>query len=260
MPHGFLQLGLPLSIGCGCGPAWCWIALTLVAILCGVAALRAPRITWVPLAIMWCMLGAWCALMEPHPAPRAGACFAFRRAASHCRGNSRGCGDRAHGDGASLNDDAPAAQDPAPELKQRIDLRVSSLETVTDTEDAQTPVSGGVRLIVRWPEGTATQNEAAAFQCGERVRANVRLLPPETYHDPGAWSREDFLVGQGVTSTGGVAIDSIESLGQTGSAGTLLACRLSGLQHATTSRLLALPAAMHRLPAPCDLLKTTPSC
>jgi len=239
---------------------WVWmrpslvlIALTLVAILCGVAALRAPRITWVPLAIMWCMLGAWCALMEPHPAPAPALASLSDGLLRTVEGTAVDAGTVRTETEQSLNDDAPAAQDPAPELKQRIDLRVSSLETVTDTEDAQTPVSGGVRLIVRWPEGTATQNEAAAFQCGERVRANVRLLPPETYHDPGAWSREDFLVGQGVTSTGGVAIDSIESLGLTGSAGTLLACRLSGLQHATTSRLLALPAAMHRLPAPLRL-------
>jgi len=239
---------------------WVWmrpslvlIALTLVAILCGVAALRAPRITWVPLAIMWCMLGAWCALMEPHPAPAPALASLSDGLLRTVEGTVVDAGTVRTETEQSLNDDAPAAQDPAPELTQRIDLRVSSLETVTDTEDAQTPVSGGVRLIVRWPEGTATQNEAAAFQCGERVRAVVRLLPPETYHDPGAWSREDFLVGQGVTSTGGVAIDSIESLGLTGSAGTLLACRLSGLQHATTSRLLALPAAMHRLPAPLRL-------
>ena len=45
------------------------IALALVAALCSVAALRAQRIAWLPLAIMWVLLGAWCGEMEPRPAP-----------------------------------------------------------------------------------------------------------------------------------------------------------------------------------------------
>jgi competence protein ComEC len=79
----------------------------------------------------------------------------------------------------------------------------------------------------------------------------VRLLPPEVYHDPGVWSREDFLVEQGITSTASVSIDRVERLGS--SPGLFLACRLGKLQHATAARLLALPAAMSRLPAPLRL-------
>ena len=55
---------------------WLWlrpslvlVALALVAVLCVVAALRAQRIAWLPLAVLWLLLGAWCAEMEPHPAP-----------------------------------------------------------------------------------------------------------------------------------------------------------------------------------------------
>src|SRR5580700_2518589 len=45
------------------------ILVLLVAALCGVAALRAQRIVWLPLATLWILLGAWCAEMEPQPAP-----------------------------------------------------------------------------------------------------------------------------------------------------------------------------------------------
>jgi competence protein ComEC len=79
----------------------------------------------------------------------------------------------------------------------------------------------------------------------------VRLLPPEVYHDPGVWSREDFLLGQGITSTASVKIDRVERLGR--SPGLFLPCRVSELQHATSARLLALPAATRRLPAPLRL-------
>ena len=48
---------------------------------------------------------------------------------------------------------------------------------------------------------TCQPSQPAPFQCGDRIRAIVRLLPPEIYHDPGVWSREDFLLDQGITST-----------------------------------------------------------
>src|ERR1035438_8303887 len=55
---------------------WLWlrpslvlVALALVAVLCALAAVRATRVAWLPLAILWLLLGAWCAWMEPHPAP-----------------------------------------------------------------------------------------------------------------------------------------------------------------------------------------------
>jgi hypothetical protein len=55
---------------------WVWLrpglvlaAMAPVTVLCGLAVLRAQRIAWLPLATLWCLLGAWCALMEPQPAP-----------------------------------------------------------------------------------------------------------------------------------------------------------------------------------------------
>jgi competence protein ComEC len=79
----------------------------------------------------------------------------------------------------------------------------------------------------------------------------VRLLPPEVYRDPGVWSRQDFLLDQGITSTATVSIDRVERLGPSSS--RFLACRLSGFQHASSARLLGLPAAMRHVPAPLRL-------
>src|SRR5580698_10199924 len=50
-------------------PSVVLIALALTAAVCIVAALRAQRIVWLPLAALWLLLGAWCGWMEPHPAP-----------------------------------------------------------------------------------------------------------------------------------------------------------------------------------------------
>ena len=92
----------------------------------------------------------------------------------------------------SLNNTDPnaepeaAAQPPdsaqnASRPSQTFELNASTLEVATDTDDVQLPVNGHVRLTVRWPAGA----EPAPFQCGDRIRAIVRLLPPEIYHDPG---------------------------------------------------------------------------
>ena len=115
----------------------------------------------------------------------------------------------------------------------------------------QSPIAGGVRLTVRWPEAFGNPASTAAFQCGDRVRAVVRLMQPEIYHDPGAWSRQDFLLDQGITSTAAVNVEGVDRVGAAGIAGTFLTCHISGMQRATTSRLLALPAAMRRFPRQC---------
>jgi competence protein ComEC len=146
---------------------------------------------------------------------------------------------------------SPAA--PAQKLTQRIDLRVSSIESVNDEDDVQVPAQGGVRLTVRWPS-----LPGQPIRCGELVRAVVRLLPPEVYRDPGAWNRQEYLLAQGITSTGTLNSERVEQLG-TGPASSsrwfdwrtaapALHCRLSEAQRTASNRLLALPAATRRLP------------
>jgi competence protein ComEC len=127
---------------------------------------------------------------------------------------------------------------------QRVDIAVSSIEVVTDDEDVQAATPGGLRLTVRWPEGEPV---ATGFHCGDHVRADARLMQPEVYRDPGAWSRKEYLLDQGITSTATVAVDRIKVLGSANERS--LACRISAWQHDASARILALPAAMHWLPA-----------
>jgi len=236
-------------------PSLVLVALAPVAVLCSVAAIRAQRIAWLPVGVLWLLLGAWCTEIEPQPAPAPAVAALSDGLLRTVEGTVVDAGPvRGEIDQSLIDqDDQGEPAEPAQQLAQRIDLGVSSLEVVTDTEDAQTPLTGGVRLNVRWPQSAPGAAAPQPFRCGERVHAVVRLLPPEVYHDPGVWSREDFLVGQGITSTASVSVERVDRLGQ--APGLFLACRLAGLQHSTASRLLALPAAMRRLPA---ALRLTP--
>ena len=235
---------------------WLWlppspvlIALSFVGALCVLAAIRAQRIAWMPLAVLWFLLGGWCASMEPQPAPAPALAALSDGLLRTVEGTVVDTGPvRGELERNLPEPEEPASQTAEEKPSQRIDLRVSTLEVVNDDEDVQSPVSGGVRLIVRWP---ANLPNPQPFQCGDRVRTVVRLLPPETYRDPGVWSRTDYLLDQNITSTATVSVTQVERIG--GSTNRFLACRIRALQQGSSAHLLALPAAMRRLPAPLRL-------
>ncbi len=227
-------------------PSVVLIALALTAAVCGLAALRGQRMVWLPLAALWLLLGAWCEEMEPHPAPAPALATLSDGLLRTVDGTVTAAGPlRTEPQETDLDQNVGDYSAASP--SDRVDLRVESVEVVNDESDAQALLGGGVRLTVRWP----TAQGAQAFACGDRVRAVVRLLPPETYHDPGVWSRADFLLNEGITSTATVAVDRVARLGR--APGAFMSCRMSGWQHASTERLLALPAAMRNLPAPLRL-------
>ena len=141
---------------------------------------------------------------------------------------------------------------------QRVDLQVSTIERVDDYGDIQAPVDGSVRLTVRWPENSMDHVATRAFACGERVRAVVRLLPPRVYRDPGAWSRTEYLLDQGITSTASVPIDRVETLGAAD--GASFACRIAWWQQLRVPVCLLFPIRCGDCLQSCDSVKMTPSC
>ena len=234
-------------------PSLILIALALTAMLCVAAALRAQRIAWLPLGVLWCLLGGWCAEMEPHPAPAPVLNALSDGLLRTVEGTIVDAGP-ARGE-IEQDVDQPSATEQR--ITQRIDVRLLSIEMVTDEQDDQVPADGGVRLTVRW-NGAPEQ----PFRCGEHVRAVAQLLPPEVYHDPGVWSRQDYLLDEGITSTASVDVARMERIGSTSAsapapfsarwraAADSIHCRLSEAQRAASTRLLALPAATRALPAP----------
>jgi competence protein ComEC len=246
-------LGIVAAKGLWLRPSVVLVALALTATLCIAAALRAQRIAWLPLGILWCLLGAWCAEMEPHPAPAPVLNALSDGLLRSVEGTIVDAGP-VRGEMEEDLDQPSAAER---RITQRIDVRVSTLEQVTDEEDAQMPARGGVRLTLRW-----NRAPDQPFRCGEHVRAVAQLLPPEVYHDPGVWSRQDYLLDQGITSTASIDAGRVERMESTSTstvaplsrrwraAADSMHCRLSEAQRAASTRLLALPAATRALPAP----------
>jgi competence protein ComEC len=239
-------------------PGLVLVALAPMAVLCGIAAMRAQRVLWLPLAVLWFLLGAWCGFMEPQPAPSPQVAALSDGLMRTLEGTVISAAPVRNEAERNLSDDEASnatAEEPAQLQTQRIDVQLSSLELVTDSEDRPSAVTGAVRLAVRWPAGTSAQSAAQIFHCGDRIRADVRLLQPAVYHDPGVWSRADYLLDQGITSTASIPIDRVAVLGHDEGAGPQFRCKLSERQHAMTSRLMDLPQTMRNWP---PLLRISP--
>jgi competence protein ComEC len=229
-------MGIALTQAVWLRPSLVLLALVPVAAICCIAAFRAQRLVWLPLAVLWFLLGAWCAEMQPHPVPApavAALSDGLLRTVEGTVINAGPVRDETIDNVGESSGEGPS---------QRVDLRVSTIEVVNDTEDVPKPADGAIRLTVRWPLNAGI----VPYTCGDRIRAVVRLLPPETYRNPGAWSRADYLLDQGITTTASVSIDRADRLGT--APGRFLACRLADLQHAASTRMLALPLVTQRLP------------
>ena len=217
---------------------------------------------WIALATLWILLGAWCAEMEPQPAPAPVISALSDGLLRTVEGTVVDAGPVR----AEIDDDLDPTPSPLPPEKptQRVDLRLSSIENVTDENDAQVPADGIVRLTLRWPSVPGQP-----FRCGERLRADIRPLPPQVYRDPGAWNRQDYLLSLGITSTataeaiawnGSRPHDKSRHLAGWDDLTAQVHCRLADAQRTASSRLLALPAATRKLPRPFASAATTPSC
>jgi competence protein ComEC len=231
-------LGIMVAHVCWLRPAYLLIALAAVAFLCAIATIRAERTTWLPLAILWCLLGAWCDEMQPQPAPAPALAAVSDGLARTVEGRIVNAGPIRRETAQDREEGNSALQ------TQRLDLDVSSVEVVSDEQDLQKAMQGRVRFTVRWPDGGAKAN---GFDCGERVRADARLMQPSVYRDPGVWSRRDYLLDQGISATASVDVDRVLVMAAVKE--PMAVCRIAGWQQTASAGILALPAAMNTFPA-----------
>ena len=226
---------------------------------------KAPRLTWLPLAAIWLTLGIWSAETEPQPAPDPAITQLSDGLLRTVEGTVADAGPlRAQNlDDQDTNDADPAARESASshpsEQIQRVDLEMTGAEIVTDTTDQILPLPSRdatrLRLTVLWPGGLPQP-----IPCGQRLRAVVRILPSEVFHDPGVWDRTAYLEGQQISATATVIatkrdgneprltlLPAVPAITST--------CLLNRWRNNTSARLQTLPRLTRRLP---PTLRATP--
>ena len=150
-------------------PSVVLVALALTAALCTTAALRAQRIAWLPLGILWCLLGAWCAEMEPHPA-----------SASVLSALSDGLLRTVEG---TIVDAGPVA--PRPVQHQRDALLVEAID-----------VGQGDSLLLITPDGKTLLVDGGGFGGGPRPAAHYS----DEEQPAGTSGPQEFDIGEEVVS------------------------------------------------------------
>jgi len=188
----YLRPGLPLA---GLLPLSCAAVFSVI---------KAPRLTWLPLAAIWLTLGVWSAETEPQPSPDPAIIQLSDGLLRTIEGTVADAGPLRTPEPEEQDVDDPAAGESASghavEQIQRIDLQITGAEIVSDTIDQILPVprsdTSRLRLSVLWPKG-----HSQLISCGQRVRAVVRILPSEIFHDPGVWDRTAYLESQQISAT-----------------------------------------------------------
>ena len=249
---------------------WLWITPTLLfagtlgMILISIwAYFLAPRLHGLANALLWLLLGCFAAGLEPQPMPDAalrglsdglmrsftGRIVSFGPVAQPLAESSLNSVEP-NSAANTAADSEPQLAPPRSEPWQRVDLELASVESVDDNSDAMIPASGVVRLIVAWPRGFAMPE----LHCGSTLQATAQIKIPSHYVGPGLWSRTNYLLTQGVTSTARLSGKDLALL--PGRSRPSVECYFAELRNHASESLVALPAAMRGYPA---WLRLTPA-
>lgn len=230
------------------------VAALLSAALCLLAAWRALRLVLPTIALLFLLAGCFSATMQRRPAPDPVLAAHSDNLARSIEGDVVRSGPLHTADDvreeaepvlwSETDDDVHPVLSPAQAgSMQYVDLRLSSMEEVTDNVDHPIPASGVVRLSVRGP---LHESPIAALRCGEHLRLVAQLNLPHDYHDPGVTSHSALLLEESVTAT---AFARLEQIARSSSVQPVdLRCRLRSVQQDVSTHLRALPSAMHACP------------
>lgn len=241
--------------------------LAPIAAIAILALAKAPRVAWLPIASLWFVLGLWSAETEPQPSANPAILVLSDGLLLTVEGSVVNAEPlRSDQVDTALQDSDPSSSPTSnSQSTQQIDLQISSAERITDTVDAMQPLPQSpparVRITVHWPaHHPAFPRPFNGLRCGQHIRAVLRLLPPDTFHDPGVWSLPDYLASEQISATATLTAAQNDS-GQPRL--TLLdaantnspQCLLNHMRNAAGDRLESLPALTRHLPS---LLRATP--
>jgi competence protein ComEC len=234
----------------------CLLGLLILAILSAAAIWKAPQIAWLPLTLLWLVLGGWSGAVEPKPTASTAILQLSDGLLRTVEGTVADAGPiREQYSDESDDDieDSPDNHAPKSILKlQSIDLEVSAAEVITDASDAMHPIApestSRVRIAIQWPAG----QPAEPVDCGQKLRVVIRMLPPDVYLDPGAWNRSAYLQSQQVSAQSTLTATQRDGneprLTRLGEPAYSIACQIRYWRNAAATRLQQLPALTRSLP------------
>jgi competence protein ComEC len=211
------------------------VASLVILTLLALAALRTSnRTATLAVASVWIVLGVAAHDWQPAP-PAQSELLAY---ADNLSRTVRGRVLRVHipppqpeSTDADTTPPWEAAEDTSHQRGQpiQLDLAVDQIEQVTPDTSTMVPIAGGIRVSIY------EADPSFAPRCGDRLEANLRLKPPDTYRTPGAFDVTTWLQGQGIAAHANASAAEIATLG---SSPATIRCRLYAAQAWASTRLV----------------------
>lgn len=207
-------------------PGLILLSLPLAFAVAWLAAAKAPRMRWAATALVFALLGTFCAEVAPGVNPQEQLALMTGKTRRTIQGEIVRLGAI-----RETESTAPFSDKLREEHSIQFDLKMPSLGTARIT--AYAPLSAA------FPQ----------LECDDEVRATATLHEPERFLDPGVWDWNEYLHEQGIGALGSVKAPELAVVahGHRWNFG----CWLHSLQQAASKRLIDFAADPHnaRLPA-----------
>lgn len=177
------------------------------------AAVIAPRLGWIATALVYILLGVFCAEVAPPVDPQQQLAMLADNTPRQVEGEVVRLGSI-----RTVLSSEPFSDKTREEHSQRFDLRLAGL--------------GTARISLYAP----TEQPFPSLACNDQVRAVIALHREERFLDPGVWDAGAYLHQQGIGAIGSVTPQRIFAI--TPARRRSMACGLHSLQQAASSRLL----------------------
>ena len=206
-------------------PGLFFIALLATIATALLAVTKAPRLAWLTAALVYLLLGIFCAEAAPTVNPQRELALLANNTERVVTGEIVRLGPV-----RTVESTAPFSDRVRFERSQQIDIRLPSLGTVRIGLYAQ--------MDQAFPH----------LACDDEVRVTTSLHRAERFLDPGVWNAGEYLLQQGVGALGNTKPQRVAVLAV--GKGRDLRCGLHSLQEGASSRLMDFAADPHntRLP------------
>jgi competence protein ComEC len=216
----WLSAGIVLAIYWWLEPGILMASGLLLALIAALAAEKANRISLLPLACCWMLLGVLLSEVEPAPDPQSQL-----RLIADSGGSTVVEGQVTRTTPPRVTQSSlPFGKGTRQEQSESLDLRVASADGL--------PVAGGLRATLYGPVDQALP----AIHCGDEIHARVAMRPPERYLDPGVWDATAWLRQQGIGVVGSLKASNVTVA--PGRKGGSFPCWLHSVQQEGSQRLI----------------------
>jgi len=201
-------------------PALLLIGISLSGVLCLLAAHMAQRISLLPLAVLFLLLGSFCAEAASWPAPQAQLTQLADGTPHMIEGRVIRTGPLRR-----VESSLPFSDRVHEEQSMQLQVRITSADMLR--------LAGGISLGIYAP----LEADFPRIACGDQVQANVTMRQPDRYLDQGVWNERAYMLDEGIGALGSVKLSAFKVISAASHAS--LTCRLHSIQQEASLRLIA---------------------